>query len=67
MPPLLAASTHLGSNPGGSCDGPSPPRGDFRLVAASYCRGVRMLAGGAGSKLLRNGLMSMPPRRMKRA
>jgi len=36
-------------------------------TANNYCRGVRMFAGGADSKLLRNGLMSMPPRRMKRA
>jgi len=40
-----------------------------RLLPGSrrYCRGVRSLSSGAGSKLLRKGLISMPPRRRKRA
>jgi hypothetical protein len=66
MPPLLAASLY--SAPGVAEFGRAISTAlDLRLVAAPYCRGVRTLAGGAGSKLLRNGLISMPPRRMKRA
>lgn len=68
MPPPLAASIYLGSESSGPCDWPSwTTRRRIAIVLASYCRAVRMLAGGAGSKLLRKGLMSMPPRRMNRA
>lgn len=38
-----------------------------RLSQADYWRAVRTFSGGATPALVRNGLMSMPPRRVKRA
>ena len=67
MPPLLAASTVWAAILADHVTGHLDHEVRMAIVVASYCRGVRMLAGGAGSKSLRNGLMSMPPRRMKRA
>jgi len=37
------------------------------ILPNRYCRAVRTFAGGAIATLVRKGLMSIPPRRVKRA
>ena len=59
---IAAARTELGPMPPKMAASACPD-----LYFADYCLGVRMLSGGTSSKSLRNGLMSMPPRRVKRA
>ena len=41
--------------------------GRARAAPARHCRAVRAFGGGGSSPLVRKGLMSMPPRRVKRA
>ncbi len=40
------------------------PKRGFGKAQAAYCRAVRMFAGSACGQLVRNGLMSSPPRRV---